>query len=85
MKAQNSILLLICLLTGCATIDSQYYDAARAVSKDLTMIQTACFATITEIAKSGDNNTKITAINLLEKCKVETIKIEVPKRNILGL
>jgi outer membrane lipoprotein SlyB len=73
------------LLAGCATSKDQlYYEAAKAISKDNTMSQTACWSAINEIAKGGDNSAKVGAIALAEKCKNETIKIESPKRNWLG-
>lgn len=72
-------------LVGCATNKDQlYYEAAKSISKDNTMSQTACWAAINEIAKGGDNSAKVGAIALAERCKNETIKIEAPKRNLLG-
>lgn len=83
LKALSSSILF--LLAGCASTTQQlYYDTAKSISKDMTMSQTACWAAISEIAKNGDNATKISAIALSEKCKVESIKLEPPKRNILG-
>lgn len=82
------MLILLCLiLGGCATTsnDQLYYDTAKAISRDATVSQTACFAAVAEIAKQGDNGVKISAIALAEKCKNDTIKLEAPKRNILGL
>ncbi len=79
------LVLFVVLLTGCATSSDQlYYETAKAVSKDMTMSQTACWAAITEIAKSGDGSAKIGAIALAEKCKNEGVKLEAPKRNWLG-
>jgi hypothetical protein len=74
----------VCLLAGCATKEQLYYDASKAISKDTTVSQAACWAAVGEIAKSGDNAVKVGAIALAEKCKAETIKLEPPKRNILG-
>ncbi len=77
---------IILLLTGCATPKEQmYYDAAKAISKDNTVAQTACWAAITEIAKGGDSGAKVGAVALADKCKNETMKIEPPKRNWIGL
>lgn len=78
------------LLAGCAASnkDQMYYDAAKSISKDNTMTQTACWAAIAEIAKGGDNGAKIGAIALAERCKNEPVNIQAPKRsvwNILGL
>ena len=42
------------ILAGCAsTKDQLYYDAAKSISKDNTVSQTACWAAIAEIAKGG--------------------------------
>jgi hypothetical protein len=49
------------------------------------MSQTACWSAIAEIAKGGDNSARVGAIALAERCKNETVKIESPKRNWLGL
>lgn len=79
------LILSVLALTGCAsTKDQLYYETAKAISKDMTMSQTACWAAITEIAKSGDGSAKIGAIALAEKCKNEGVKLEAPKRNWLG-
>jgi len=73
-------------LGGCATSkDQMYYDTAKSISKDNTMSQTACWSAIAEIAKGGDNSARVGAIALAERCKNETVKIESPKRNWLGL
>jgi uncharacterized lipoprotein YajG len=81
------ILAFACLtLTGCATNKEQmYYETAKAISKDNTMSQTACWSAIAEIVKGGDNAARVGAIALAERCKNETVKIESPKRNWLGL
>lgn len=75
------------MLAGCASTskDQLYYDAAKSISKDNTVSQTACWAAISEIAKGGDNGAKVGAITLAEKCKNNTIKLEPPKKNWLGL
>jgi hypothetical protein len=75
----------VVLLAGCAsTKDQLYYDAAKAISKDNTMSQTACWAAISDIAKGGGEGAKVGAISLADKCKNETMKIERP-RNWMGL
>ncbi|NDG30426.1 hypothetical protein EB118_10175 [bacterium] len=80
------ILLCSAVLCGCATTKEQlYYDAAKAISKDNTVSQTACFAAVTEIAKGGDSGAKVGAITLADRCKNEVFKIEPPKRNWIGL
>lgn len=74
------------LLASCSTTKEQmYYDTAKSISRDTTVSQSACFAAVTEIAKGGDNGVKTGAIVLAEKCKAETFKLEMPKKNILGL
>ncbi len=75
------------VLTGCASTSKEqlYYETAKSISKDSTMAQTACFAAVTEIAKGGDNGAKVGAITLADKCKNETLKLEPPKRNWIGL
>lgn len=74
------------LLASCSTTKEQmYYDTAKSISRDTTVTQSACFAAVTEIAKGGETGVRVGAIALAEKCKVETIKIEAPKKNILGL
>ena len=79
-----SIIGIAILLGGCAaTKDQLYYDAAKAISKDNTMSQTACWSAISDIAKGGNEGAKVGAIALAEKCKNETMKIERP-RNWIG-
>jgi hypothetical protein len=82
------VVLLVCLLSGCAAMGnkdySQYVDSAKAISKDNTMAQTACWSAVAEIAKSGDNSAKVGAIALAEKCKNEPVKIEAPRKGWLG-
>ena len=74
------------LLTGCLTTKEQlYYETAKSISRDNTMSQTACWSAISDIAKGGTEGSKVGAIALAEKCKNETVKIEPPKRNWMGL
>jgi hypothetical protein len=84
-----SILLITFVLTGCAYLGpkdySNYVESAKSISKDNTMAQTACWSAIAEIAKSGDQGAKVGAIALAEKCKSNTIRLEPPKKNWLGL
>lgn len=83
-----SILLIsILFLAGCASTSKEqlYYEASKSISRDNTVTQTACWAAITEIAKGGDSGAKVGAVALADKCKNETVKIEAPKRNWLGL
>jgi len=86
MRMLIGILFCTMFLTGCASVnkDQLYYDAAKSISKDNTMSQTACWSAISEIAKNGSEAAKVGAISLAEKCKNETIKIEAPKKSILG-
>ena len=80
------VLAGVILLGGCSTTsrDQLYYDAAKSISRDSTVAQSACWAAVGEIGKSGDAGVKVAAIALAEKCKVESPKIEAPKRNLLG-
>lgn len=81
------IILISIFLASCASTSKEqlYYDTAKSISKDSTISTAACFAAVTEIAKGGETGVRVGAIALAEKCKVETIKIEAPKKNILGL
>ena len=85
----RSIILVLAstvLLAGCLTTKEQlYYETAKSISKDNTMSQTACWAAISDIAKGGTEGAKVGAIALAEKCKNETVRIEAPKRNWMGL
>jgi hypothetical protein len=85
MKVSSSIFLTTFFLMGCVSPAEQaYYDTAKSISKDQTMAQTACWAAVSEIAKNGDESVKANAMRLgYYTCKVETIKLETPKR--LGL
>lgn len=85
MMKSIKILIASVLLTGCASDASKlYYDAAKQISKDYTMTQTACWATVAELGKSGDNSVKIAAISLADKCKNAGVKLEAPQKNWLG-
>jgi len=83
MKYAIAILALV-LLPGCALLGNKdytnYVEASKSVSKDNTVAQTACFNTVTEIAKSGDAGAKVGAIALAEKCKSDPVKVEPPKK-----
>ncbi len=86
MRSIIIVLASTVLLAGCLTTKEQlYYETAKSISKDNTMSQTACWAAISEIAKGGAEGAKVGAIALAEKCKNETVKIEAPKRNWMGL
>ena len=86
MKSLIFVSILALFVSGCVTTKEQlYYDTAKSISKDNTMSQTACWAAISDIAKGGSEGAKVGAIALAEKCKNETVKIEAPKRNWMGL
>lgn len=76
------------ILSGCAYIGpkdyTNYVESSKAISKDNTVAQTACWSAIAEIAKGGDAGARVGAIALAEKCKNEPTKIEAPKKNWLG-
>lgn len=80
------ISMIVLMTTGCATTnivtkEQIYYEAAKSISRDNAMTQTACWAAITEIAKTGDNTAKIGALALADKCKNVPIAIEAPKKS----
>lgn len=81
------ITVLVVLLSGCAYLGpkdyGQYVESAKAISKDNTVAQTACWNAISEIAKGGDQGAKVGAIALAEKCKTEPTKLQAPK-GLLG-
>jgi outer membrane lipoprotein SlyB len=83
MKSIVMVSILSLAIAGCASKDQLYYDAAKAISKDNTVSQTACWVAISDIAKGGNEGAKVGAIALAEKCKNETMKIERP-RNWMG-
>ena len=65
----SSILLALCLLTGCATIDNYpvYVEAQKSLSRDATVAEAARIAALTEMVKSSDNEVKIQAIKALQE------------------
>lgn len=83
MKAQSSILFVL-LLSGCASMDDSYYQTVKAVSKDTTMTQIACWNAVTELSKHNDQNSQISALTLAEKCRYQSVVLEPPKKSILG-
>jgi len=50
----SSILLALCLLTGCATTDhyGTYVEAQKSLSRDATVAEAARIAALTEMVKS---------------------------------
>jgi len=65
----SSILLALCLLTGCATTDhyGTYVEAQKSLSRDATVAEAARIAALTEMVKSSDNEVKIQAIKTLQE------------------
>jgi uncharacterized lipoprotein YajG len=65
----SSILLALCLLTGCATVDNYpvYVEAQKSLSRDATVAEAARIAALTEMVKSSDNEVKIQAIKALQE------------------
>lgn len=65
----SSILLALCLLTGCATTDNYpvYVEAQKSLSRDATVAEAARIAALTEMVKSSDNEVKIQAIKALQE------------------
>lgn len=81
------LVLATTVLCGCAStsVDQLYYDAAKSVSKDQTITQSACWAMVGEIAKNSDDAGKMVALSLAEKCRTEPIKVLPPKKSLFGL
>jgi len=84
MISQNSsILLVLCLLTGCATTDNYpvYVEAQKSLSRDATVAEAARIAALTEMVKSSDNQVKIQAIKALQEIQrsKRPIIIQQPK------
>lgn len=85
MKAQNnSILLALCLLAGCAsTNDYQtYVDTQKALNRDYTMAELARISALTEIVKeTQDVSVRIQAIKALQEIQrsKRPLLIERPK------
>ena len=65
----SSILLALCLLTSCATVDNYpvYVEAQKSLSRDATVAEAARIAALTEMVKSSDNEVKIQAIKALQE------------------
>lgn len=80
---QNSSILLLCLLTGCATTDhySTYVEAQKSLNRDATVAEAARIAALTEMVKSADNEVKIQAIRALQEIQrsKRPIIIQQPK------
>lgn len=81
----SSILCLVLLLSGCASIDkfNSYVDAQKSFSRDETVIEIARISALVEISKNGDTATKVEAIRALSQQNKKTIVIEQP-RGLLG-
>lgn len=83
----KKLILFLCIgLVGCATNDyASYIDAQKAISKDFTMSEIACYNSVAEGIKSGDHTMKTVAITLMAQCKKQPTVIEPPKKGLLGL
>lgn len=82
------IAMLLAALTGCSVFtakDQMYYDTSKALSRDQTVAQSACWGAIGEIAKGSSDSVKIGAITLAEKCKSEPVTVQPPIKNWYGL
>ena len=80
----NSILLALCLLAGCAsTNDYQtYVDTQKTLNKDYTMAELARISALTEIVKeTQDVSVRIQAIRALQEIQrsKKPLVIERPK------
>lgn len=82
------IISAVVMLTGCSALSTRdyqhYVESSKAISKDNTVAQTACWNAVTEIAKGGDNAARVAAIALAEKCKKETIQVDAPKKSFFS-
>jgi hypothetical protein len=80
--------VVVLALTGCSALGSKdysnYVESSKAISKDNTMSQTACYAAVAEIAKNGDNAAKVSAIALADKCKNPAVTVVPPKPSLFG-
>lgn len=80
---QNSSILLLCLLGGCASTDHYptYVEAQKSLSRDATVAEAARIAALTEMTKSADNEVKIQAIRALQEIQYNKrpIVIQQPK------
>lgn len=66
----SSILLVLCLLAGCASTDhyQTYVDTQKALNKDYTMAELARISALTEIVReTTDVNVRIQAIRALQE------------------
>lgn len=85
MKFLNSsILLVLCLLSGCASTDhyQTYVDTQKALNKDYTMAELARISALTEIVReTSDINVRIQAIKALQEIQrsKRPLNIERPK------
>jgi uncharacterized lipoprotein YajG len=85
MKAQNnSILLALCLLAGCASSNDYqtYVETQKALNKDYTMAELARISALTEIVKeTQDVSVRIQAIKALQEIQrsKRPLPIERPK------
>ena len=83
ISQNNSILLVLCLLSGCASTDhyGTYVEAQKSLSRDATVAEAARIAALTEMVKSSDNEVKIQAIKALQEIQrsKRPIIIQQPK------
>jgi PBP1b-binding outer membrane lipoprotein LpoB len=80
----SSILLVFCLLTGCASTDhyQTYVDTQKALNKDYTMAELARISALTEIVReTTDINVRIQAIRALQEIQrsKRPLNIDRPK------
>ena len=80
----SSILLVLCLLTGCASTSNYqtYVDTQKALNKDYTMAELARISALTEIVReTTDVGIRIQAIKALQEIQrsKRPLNIERPK------
>lgn len=85
----KSILVILLLLTGCATTPHYqiYVDAQKNLNKDYTMAELARISALTEIVRdTTDANIRIQAIKALQEIQrtKRPLVIEQSKKNVFG-
>lgn len=80
---QNSIILCVLLLTGCASTKEfdNYVDAQKSFSRDQTVTDAARIAALTELAKDSTPEVKVEAIKAIQQIQSSKreIKLEQPR------
>ena len=83
-----AVLLLVCLLTGCATNAdySLYLEAQKSLSRDATVVEAGRISALVELSKTHpDPTVRLAAINALVQLQERSkpVTVEQPKKNFL--